>query len=215
MKLNIKKAKMNDRLLSRKHSKSVSDNTSGEAGDQSEEQEERVHRAKKPSVVQKTKGPAKVPVKKRPVKAPLPQEEDLEDEEMGGFADAFIVETDAFDARAVYSIELPKMLFKPSSSDSQLVKEKSSIMITLVSIPESIEDGLFKTLLLATKKNKISLAIKWIGIPDGDVLSTWKFVNPRIAAIDMGTCAYEEREDPMQVLVEVEYDSLNVDGVEV
>lgn len=208
MKLNIKKAKMNERLLSRKHSKSVNDNAAQDHDEQEEVSAAPPKTVKKASPLQKKE--------KAPVKPAQPRQEDLDDdEEMGGFVDAFIVETDAFDGRAVYSVELPKMLFKTSSSDSRLVKEKSSIMVTLVSVPESIEDGLFKTLMLATKKNKITFNIKWIGLPEGDSLSVWKFVNPRISAIDLGTCAYEEREEPMQVLVEIEYDSINFDGVEV
>lgn len=217
MKLNIKKAKMNDRLLARKHSKSVSDPNINENDDFMESSEDNQKVSKKTSPFEKkAKMPTKVTSKKEPakiIKHAEEQDEDLDD--MHGFIDAFVVETDAFDPTFVYSVELPKMIFKTSSSDTRLVKEKSSIMISLVSAPETIGDGLFKTLMLATKKNKISFSIKWLGIPDGNVVSTWKFNNPRIAAIDLGTCTYEEREEPTLILVELEYDNINFDGVEV
>ena len=158
--------------------------------------------------------PKKIPRKittQEPPKVVEKEPEQSQQIEVDICTNRFIVETDAFDAYAVNSFALPKMLFT-----QQKLKEKSTIGFELffVNKPENQP----KKILNAAKNGIKKLKLLFID-SEGEVSTTWNFIDPKIIGIDFGVVSYEqngeEETDWNKIKIEVEYENFSIDAFEV
>lgn len=151
------------------------------------------------------------------------------------YSDKFTLISDAFKPEFVKGIELPKIIMKKVREDQQAVEEKSSIMVYLNVTMDNIRSGCFKQLYKAARKGPIKLELQWndeepeaedkasaktassskkksAPVEEKDPLSIWKFEGARIQALDFGT-AVCKRPDINRILIEVTFESVEIDGI--
>lgn len=98
----------------------------------------------------------------------------------------------------------------------QKLKEKSTIGFELffVNKPENQP----KKILNAAKNGIKKLKLLFID-SEGEVSTTWNFINPKIIGIDFGVVSYEqngeEETDWNKIKIEVEYENFSIDAFEV
>lgn len=141
-------------------------------------------------------------------------EDDEDDDNSEGnkkiiYSDKFILTCDNIEPFRVKGIELPKMLFL-QHRNTQTIKEKSNLMVYLYTIPK--EEYPYKKLFEACKKESIKFNIKWLD-EKGAVSSEWSFGSARIHGIDFGNAIYERTELP-EAALEINYQTINIDGIE-
>lgn len=138
--------------------------------------------------------------------------EEFEDDCPPLFRDNFEIISDAFDSSVVVRAELPKMAFKTHSNKEQSNKEKTTLMIGLKNTAETIKNGLHKKLFQAAKRDRIQLDINWLSQDGTKKISVWKFDYAKIFSIDFGYIA-EIRPEENFIILEIEYNSLTIDGI--
>lgn len=127
------------------------------------------------------------------------------------FSDQFIAQIENIKPFRIKSVELPKIIFT-QHKNTQSIKEKSTIMVYVYTMP--VEDQLYtwKELFQAAKKNTINFSIKWLD-EKGKTESEWAFGGARVQGIDLGNAAYEKPQ-PSEGAIEISYDTVNIDGIE-
>lgn len=132
-----------------------------------------------------------------PAKNPEPAPDEIK-------PDLFVVRCPDIDVQPK-SVVLPKFVFSGNIG----YKEKGML---LVSYDSDHSTGVYAKVLKAAqppgfKKFEIDFLNE-----DEEVLSTWKFMNPRVHAVDFGYVA-EQRVEPGEFVIEIDYKHLEVDGV--
>lgn len=130
------------------------------------------------------------------------------EEEGQVYSDLFTLKCDHIDIQPK-SIVLPKLIFK---MDVLGYKEKGFLLLTFDS---DYSNGVHAKILKAAEVGFKNFQIHFSSPEDGQTLvSRWEFENARIHAVDFGFAA-NKRSVPAEVVVEVDYKHLNVDGVSV
>lgn len=129
------------------------------------------------------------------------------------YRDNFMIVSDAFDYKHVKGIDLPKVIFdRTVKHKSQVVFEKSVVLIYLNVTAANVADGCFAKLWKSSSKGEITLKVVWVDPNTGTESSVWKFAGARIQALDFGNAAYQ-RPDINAITVQVEYDCLDIDNL--
>lgn len=119
------------------------------------------------------------------------------------FSDNFRLICDHVDIQPK-SIILPKFIFSPSIG----YREKGFL---LLSYNGDHENGAYAKILKAAAAGFKFFEIQFLTPEKDVVISSWKFEEARIHAVDFGFVA-NERPSPAEFVVEVDYKHLNIDG---